>query len=326
VEKVGGINHAPIAGDLWDRNLEIEGRAKPRPGEAPDAVYRIAWPGYFETMQLPILHGRAIDYSDGAKAPAVVIINKQAAERFWPGENPIGKRVRLQSGDGNWLTVIGVTANARLDDMESAPYPEIYLAALQTPEFLGEGTGAAGPHMSYMTVVLRSSASAAELMPQVRRVVESFDRALPISQVLTMDEAIAVATAQPRFEMWLLAAFAALAMLLAAVGIYGVMNYAVAQRTREIGIRMSLGAGRSEIMRMVLSQGLKQALVGVLAGVVAAALLARLMVHMLFAVEPTDPVTFVGVSAVLVATALAAIAIPARRATRIEPVVALRTE
>jgi len=126
--------------------------------------------------------------------------------------------------------------------------------------------------------------------------------------------------------MWLLAAFAALAMLLAAVGIYGVMNYAVAQRTREIGIRMSLGAGRSEIMRMVLSQGLKQALVGVLAGVVAAALLARLMVHMLFAVEPTDPVTFVGVSAVLVATALAAIAIPARRATRIEPVVALRTE
>jgi putative ABC transport system permease protein len=141
-----------------------------------------------------------------------------------------------------------------------------------------------------------------------------------------MDEAIGVATAQPRFEMWSLASFGALAMILAAVGIYGVMNYAVSQRTREIGIRMSLGAGRSEILQMVISQGMRQAIAGILTGIAVAVLLSRLMVRMLFGIQPTDPFTFIGVSAILMLTALAAIAIPARKALRIEPVIALRTE
>ena len=141
-----------------------------------------------------------------------------------------------------------------------------------------------------------------------------------------MDEAVGLATAQPRFEMWLLASFGALAMILAAVGIYGVMNYAVLQRTREIGIRMSLGAGHSEILQMVMSQGMRQALAGILTGIAAAVLLSRLMVQMLFGVQPTDLFTFIGVSGMFILTALAAIAIPARRALRIEPVVALRTE
>jgi putative ABC transport system permease protein len=177
--------------------------------------------------------------------------------------------------------------------------------------------------MTYLTVVIRSNQNPANLVPQVRRVVASFDRALPVSQVQTMDEAVRLATAQPRFEMWLLASFGALAMFLAAVGIYGVMNYAVSQRTREIGIRMSLGASRSEILQMVLSQGMRQATAGILAGIAAATLLSRLMVQMLFGVQPTDPFTFIGVSAVLVLTALMAIAIPARKAVRIEPVTAL---
>jgi predicted permease len=216
VEAAGAINHLPIAGDLWDRNLELDGRRKPRPGEAPNAVYRIVMPGYFETMQLPIVRGRAITYGDGPTAPAVVIINQRAAERFWPGENPIGKRLQLLGGSEgsrpNWLTVIGVTANARLDDMVSPPYPEVYVAALQTPEFMGEGTGDIGVHMTYLTLVVRSNQNPAGLVPQVRHVVESFDQALPISQVLTMDEAVGLATAQPRFEMWLLASFGALAI------------------------------------------------------------------------------------------------------------------
>jgi putative ABC transport system permease protein len=330
VEATGAINHLPIAGDLWDRNVWIDGRPKPRPGEAPNAVYRIAMPGYFETMQLPIVKGRAITCGDSETAPPVLIINERAAQRFWPGENPVGKRLQfLGGGQGtrpNWLTVIGVTANARLDDMVSAPYPEVYVAALQTPEFMGEGSGDIGVHMTYLTVVIRSNQNPANLVPQVRRVVASFDRALPVSQVQTMDEAVRLATAQPRFEMWLLASFGALAMFLAAVGIYGVMNYAVSQRTREIGIRMSLGASRSEILQMVLSQGMRQAAAGILAGIAAATLLSRLMVQMLFGVQPTDPFTFIGVSAVLVLTALMAIAIPARKAVRIEPVTALRTE
>lgn len=180
--------------------------------------------------------------------------------------------------------------------------------------------------MTYLTVVVRGAQDAANLTRQVRRVVESFDRALPVSKVLTMDEVVGSATAESRFEMWLLMSFGVLAMMLAAVGIYGVMNYAVARRTREIGIRMSLGAGRGEILQMVMRQGLWQAGIGIMVGVMAAGLLSRLMVHMLFAVAPTDPATFVGVSVMLVATALAAIAIPARRATLIEPVVALRSE
>ncbi len=330
VEAAGGINHLPIAGDLWDRNLEIDGRPKPRPGEAPNAVYRIVMPGYFETMQLPIVNGRAITYGDGSSAPAVVIINERAAERFWPGENPIGKRLQLLGGgEGsgpNWLTVVGVTTNARLDDMVSAPYPEVYVAALQTPEFIGEGSKEVGVHMTYLTVVIRSNENPADLIAEVRHVVGSFDRALPISQVQTMDEAVGLATAQPRFEMSLLASFGALAMILAAVGIYGVMNYTVSQRTREIGIRMSLGAGRNEILQMVMSQGMRQAGAGILTGLAAATLLSRLMVQMLFGIQPTDPFTFIGVSAILIFTALAAIAIPARKAIRIEPVIALRTE
>jgi putative ABC transport system permease protein len=330
VKAAGGINHLPIAGDLWDRNLEIEGRPKPRPGEALNAVYRIVMPGYFETMQLPILKGRAVTYTDTATTPGVVVINKRAAERFWPGENPIGKRLQLPGGGEaarpNWLTVIGVSGDARLDDMVSAPYPEMYLAALQTPEFMGEASGGIGAHMSYLTVVVRTDRAPANLIPQVRHVVESFDRALPVSQIQAMDEVIAIATARPRFEMWLLACFGGVAMILAAVGIYGVMNYAVSQRTREIGIRMSLGAGRGEILQMVFSQGMKQATVGILAGIAAAMLLSRLMVQMLFGVQPTDPFTFVGAAVLLACTALAAIAIPARRAVRIQPVIALRSE
>jgi putative ABC transport system permease protein len=287
-------------------------------------------PGYFETMQLPIVKGRAITYGDGPSAPSVVIINERAAERFWPDENPIGKRLHLLGGEEgtrpNWLTVVGVTTNARLDDMVSPPYPEMYLAALKTPEFMGEESTGIGLHMTYLTVVIRTDQNPAKLITEVRHVVGSFDRALPISHVQTMDEAIGLATAQPRFEMWSLASFGALAMILAAVGIYGVMNYAVSQRTREIGIRMSLGAGRSEILQMVISQGMRQAIAGILTGIAVAVLLSRLMIRMLFGIQPTDPFTFIGVSAILMLTALAAIAIPARKALRIEPVIALRTE
>ena len=140
VEAVGGINHLPLEGDLWDRGFEIEGRSKSRPGEVPDAVYRIVMPGYFETMRLKVERGRTITYQDNARAQAVVVINQRTAERFWPGENPIGKRIVLggqSEGEPNWLTIVGVTANASLDEMVSPPYPELYLPALQTPAFLG---------------------------------------------------------------------------------------------------------------------------------------------------------------------------------------------
>ena len=329
VSAVGAINHLPLVGDLWDRNFEIEGRPASRPGETPDAVYRIVLPGYFDTMRLPLKRGRAINYQDNAKSPSVVVINERLAQQFFPGQNPVGKRFTLTSRDNprrNWLTVIGVVANASLDDMVSPPYPEVYLAALQTPEFMGESSDQIAPHMTYITLVARGNANLTQLSTSLQQVVRSFDRNLTISDVLTMDEAVATATSQPRFEMLLLGMFGVLALVLAAVGIYGVMNYTVSRRTREIGIRMSLGASRSDILRMVLARAAVQASTGAIVGVVGALLLSKLMAKMLFGVQPTDLTTFVAVTIVLSLAALLASGFPARKAMRIEPMIALRSE
>jgi len=329
VSSAGAINHLPLAGDLWDRSFQIEGRPEPRPGESPDAVYRIVMPGYFQAMRLPLRSGRVIGDQDDARTPDVVIINERATQAYWPGESPIGKRITIggkPGGQANWLTVIGVVANAKQEDWASDPDPEMYLAALQSPDFLGSGTDPTSPHMTYVTLVVRGDGDAADLASSVQQCVRSFDRNLPISQVLTMDQAIADATAQPRFEMLLLGAFGAVALILAAVGIYGVMNYSVSRRTREIGIRMSLGASRGDVLRMVFRQAILQALVGTAAGIGGAVLLSKLMAKMLFGVQPTDPLTFAAVAIILGLAALIASGVPARKAARIEPMTALRSE
>ena len=219
-----------------------------------------------------------------------------------------------------------MVANAKLDDWTSDPYPEMYLAALQSPDFLGNGADDIGAHMTYITVVVRSDGNASDLASAVRQTVWSFDRNLPISQVLTMDQAVADATAQPRFEMLLLGLFGVVALILAAVGIYGVMNYSVSRRTREIGIRMSLGASRGDVLRMVFRQAIVQSLAGIAVGVAGAILLSKLMSKMLFGVQPTDPITFAAVTIVLGLAALLATGVPARKAARIEPMTALRSE
>lgn len=321
VQSASGINHLPLAGDLWTRSFAIEGRPKPRPGEWPEAVYRIAMPGYFQTMRLPIVRGRAIGDQDDSRAPAVVVINEQAAAKYWPGKNPIGERIALDSAN-DWLTVIGVTKNAAEEDWAAKPFPEIYLSALQSRDFLGEG----GAHIAYITLVARAGGDPSQLVSALKRTVWSFDRNLPISDVLTMDDAIANKNAQPRFEMFLLGVFAGIALILAAVGIYGVMAYSVSRRTKEIGIRISLGAARTEVLRMVLWQGITQSLIGSAMGAAAAFLLANLMEKMLYGVRPSDSITFLSVGAILSASALLAAYVPARKATRIDPMVALRNE
>jgi len=333
VESAGGINHLPLAGDIWGWSFAIEGRPKPRPGESPGAVYRIVMPGYFETMRLPVLRGRAITERDDARAPGVVLINERAASQYWPGEDPIGKRISFDAGNsqtfdnnkGNsptWLTVIGVVKNAKQSDWAADIDPEAYLAALQNRDFLGAG----GSHVAYLTLVVRASGDPAAMAASVKRTVWSFDRNLPISDVFTMDKVVSDANAQPRFEMLLLGVFAAIALLLAAVGIYGVMSYSVSRRTHEIGIRISLGASRGDVLRMVVQQAMVQALIGTAAGVVGAVLLSKLMAQMLYGVQPTDPLTFTGVTIVLGLAALLATAVPARKAARIEPMRALRSE
>jgi predicted permease len=329
VKAAGAINHLPLKGDLWDRTFAIEGRPEPRPDASPGAIYRIVMPGYFETMRLPLRRGRSLTNYDDARALGVVIINERAAHKYWPGEDPIGKHIAIDADKTDrpiWLAVIGVVANAKQEDWAAEPEPEIYLAALQNRDFMGEAGSSIGAHMTYLTLVVRADGNAADIASAVKKTVWSFDRNLPISDVFTMDRAVSDATAQPRFEMLLLGVFAAVALTLAAVGIYGVMSYSVSRRTREIGIRISLGAGRAEVLRMVMRQGMTQALAGAAAGVVGALLLSQLMAKMLYGVQPSDPVTFGGVAMILGLAALLATCVPARKATRIEPMLALRNE
>ncbi len=329
VESVGAINHLPLVGDMWDRGFEIEGRPKPRPGEGPDAVYRIVMPGYFRTMRLPVRRGRAISESDDASAPRVVIVNERAAHQYWPGEDPVGQRITIpdkENSQPTWLTVVGVVANAKQLDWAADVAPEMYLAALQNPDFLGDSAETIAAHMTYLTLVVRTAGNPTELEHAIEQTVRSFDRNLPISQVVAMDAAVADANAEPHFEMLLLGVFGAVALILAAIGIYGVMNYAVSKRTREIGIRISLGARRADVLQMVMRQAMLQTLSGTVIGMAGAALLSRLMTGMLYGVEPTDPLTFGGVMLILGSAALLATFMPARKAARIEPMVALRTE
>ncbi|MDE3198012.1 MAG: ABC transporter permease [Acidobacteriota bacterium] len=326
VQSAAVVNHIPLAGDMWGYSFLLEGKPEPRPGEKPNAVYRVAMPGYFDTMRLPLRAGRDIRYSDNEHAPGVVIVNERAAKLFWPGENPVGKRLshdRNPDGSPVWLTVIGVAANAKQADWAApVPYAEVYTSMLQTPDFL---MASRGP-FAYVTLVVRTKLDAASLTAAVKQAVWSLDRNLPISAVITMKQAVADATAQPRFEMFLLGIFAGVSLVLAASGIYGVMSYSVASREREIGIRMSLGASRATVLSMVLRQAMTQTLAGGALGIACALLLGRFMKGMLYGVEPLDPLTFGGVAVALALAALLAGLIPAYKAIRVEPVTALRAD
>jgi putative ABC transport system permease protein len=322
IQSAGAINHLPLAGDTWGFSFLIEGRPKPKPGELPTAVYRIVMPGYFETMRLPVLRGRPIAEQDDSRAPGVVLLNQRAAELYWPGQDPIGQRINFGDNPPAWLTVIGIVKDARQDEWVAQPRPEVYLAALQNHDFLE----APGAHFAYLTLTVRTAGNPADLASDVKRAVWSFDRNLPVSEVLTMDRAVADATAQPRFEMLLLGLFGSIALTLAAAGIYGVMNYAVSRRTREIGIRIALGASRRSVLAMLVRQGMTPALGGAAAGALGAWFLAPALRKILYVVTPGDPVTFTGALAVLGLAALLAVLAAARRAIGIEPLAALRQD
>lgn len=324
VESASAINHLPLAGDQWGLSFHIEGRPLERPGEAPDATYRVVFPGYFRTMQIPILRGRDVRESDNLSAARVVVINDYLAHQYWPGEDPIGKRITLDDPTANpsWLTVVGVVKNTVRSNWVDPPAEEVFLPYLQTLEYVQSPT----PPFAYISLVVRTGGDPAALAPAIRATIHSLDRSAPVSEVQTMERVVAEATGQSRFYLVLLGTFAAVALMLAGVGIYGVMSYAVSRRAREIGIRMALGAERREVIRMVIWQGMFSALFGLAVGLAAALGLTRLLANLLYSVKPADPGTFVIASVALALVALGASYIPARRAARVDPMVALRYE
>ncbi|HKG95978.1 MAG TPA: ABC transporter permease, partial [Gemmatimonadaceae bacterium] len=335
VESAAAINHIPLGGDVWGLSFAIEGRPLLPAGEMQTATYRVVLPGYFRTMRIPVVRGRDVSESDRVGAPGAIVINEMFASRHWPGEDPIGKRLTFddprRTASPSWLTVVGVVKNVVRGSWSAPAGEEVYVPYLQEGNYL-EGPGG---HVAYLTFVLRAdcraarrgcAGAAAALAPAVREAVHAVDRGVPVSRLQTMDEVVAGATAEPRFYLFLFGAFAAVALTLAAVGIYGVMSYAVSRRTQEIGIRMALGAPRGGVLRQVVGQGMAMAGAGAMAGLAGAFALTRLMAGLLYGIRATDAASFAAAALALGAVALAASYLPARRATRIDPVAALRAE
>jgi predicted permease len=293
----------------------VEGRT-PLPGEKfLNADERVVGGHYFEAMGIPLRKGRLFNEQDDATKPGVALVDEFMAEQIWHGQDPIGKRIHIVElkSDDSWHTVVGVVGRVKQDTLDSDPRIAFYLPQTQYPT-------------RAMTVVLRSHIDPSGLLSAVKNELRNLDADLPMYDVRTMRQRVSESLARRRFSMLLLAVFAGIALALATIGIYGVMAYLVSQGTREIGIRIALGATQRNILSLVVRQGMTLAVAGVAIGLAAAFLLARLIRSLLFGVQATDPVTFVGIALSLGLVALLASYIPARRAARVDPLVALRYE
>jgi predicted permease len=268
---------------------------------------------YFETMQIPLIEGRFFDARDGEQALKVLIVNHTLARTYWPGESALGKR--LKAGSQDWFTIVGVVGDVKNAGIDKPPGTELYLPYRQT------NFGIRTPY-----VAIKTSGDPAASARAARSEIQAVDGSLPIASVRTMQEVIHVSHSRPRFLAMLLTIFSAVALILAALGIYGVISYSVAQRTSEFGIRVAMGAQPSSVLGMVLTQGMTLALAGIVVGAAGAFLLTRYIKELLFQVDVLDPLTFAAMAAALAAVTAIACYVPARRATRVDPMTALRTE
>jgi putative ABC transport system permease protein len=303
----------PLSREYAIRTFTIEGLPIPDPKDRPDADYNMVSPGHFRTAGIRMLSGRDFSEDDVSGTQLVAIINETLARRFWGNENPIGKYVIISDGVEAPRQIIGVVGDVKQIQLDAEPRPQLYLTYLQQPN-------------DSMFLAVRSTSNPTMLASAIRNEVLALDRDQPIYNVKTMQERLSYSISQKRFSMIFLCLFAAIALTLAAVGIYGVVSYSVMQRTHEIGIRMAVGAGQRDILSMIVRQAMVLVLIGVGIGLASAFALTRLMSSLLYGVSPTDPPTFIAISLLLIAVALAACFIPARRATVVDPIVVLRYE
>jgi putative ABC transport system permease protein len=316
VRSVAGVNDLPLGLLGATRSFIIEGRPLLGPGEKVPLPYIFVTPGYFRTMGIPLLAGRTISERDDAEAPPVLVVNQSMANRFWPDEEPVGQRLSFEGPEGPWYEIVGVVGDTRQTGLDEPMQGTMYAPYTQNT----------WNWMRWMSLVLRTDVEPMSLASAARAEVREMDPDLPVLQLRTLEEQVADSVADRRFSLLLLGSFATIALALAAVGIYGVMAYAVSQRAREIGLRMALGARMGEVVALVIRQGMRLVVTGIGLGVAGAFLLTRWMESLLFGVAATDPLTFAGVSLVLAIVAFLANLIPALRASRVDPITALRYE
>jgi len=314
VATAGAVDNLPFTGGSHEP-VQVEAQPVVPMADQPEVDVRVISPGYLSTMRIPLEQGRDFSDADRAGAQPVVLVSEAFAERFWPHDNPIGKHVTLTFFPGSSRVVAGVVGDVKLDGLDATqPVQAVYCPLLQNIE------------AKRMILAVRTSVPPASLTSAVTDAVHQIDPDEPVAGIVTMDDVLDQSLTQPRLSAILLGVFAGLALLLAAIGIYGVQAYAVRHRVHEIGIRMALGAGRGDVLRLVVGQGLKSTCIGICIGLGAAFGLTRLMSSLLFGVSPNDPLTFGGAAIALAIVALAACWIPARRAMRVDPMVALRYE
>ena len=318
VTLAGAARSLPLGSTIGDFGLTIAG-FNPTPGTRPKGDWQIVTDGYLEAMGERVLRGRGITAADTSDSMPVALVNEELARRYFDGRDPLGGRMKIGNPQGPWVTVVGIVGNVRHNGLTEPIKEKFYVPHTQWHK-------AAGFPIRGMSLVMRTSTTPSSLALPARNAVRSLDPNLAVADVRTMDEVLNATLSSPRFTGMLLGMFAALAVLLSAIGIYGVLSYLVSRRTREIGIRVAVGAGRAQVLRMILGNGLSLALLGSGIGLVSAAAGARLMRSLLYEVTPGDPVTFLFVAVALPLIALLASVVPAWRATRVDPIVALKTE
>jgi putative ABC transport system permease protein len=314
VRDVSVVNNVPLTDFDIEVSFQIEGRAPYKPGEEATADYTVVGNDYFRTMNVALRQGRVFTNHDTANSPQAIIVSDAFVKRYFPNEDPIGRRFVFDGEEKIAREVVGVVADVRRNGLDVDVQPEMYVSHVQNPE-------------RRLNVVIRSDAhDASQLTQAARAEIKAFDPNQIIWRAQTLEDLLSTSVAPRRFNMLLLGVFAGVALVLAAVGLYGVMSYSVSWRTHEIGIRMALGAERADVLRLVVRQGMTMTVIGLALGLTGAFLLSRVIAGLLYGVSATDPLTFAGVSIVLLAVALLACLLPARRATRVNPIVALRTD